>query len=312
MQLTLLTGSAHASLAGAVAERLGLAPGDCEVQRFPDGELHVRILDSVRGHDVYLVQPTSPPVQEHLMELLLLADAALRAGAARVTAVIPYFAYARQDRRATGREPLSARLVADLLVAGGVRRVVAVDLHSLSLEGFFGVPLEHLSAVPLLAEAVRPWAGEQSVLVAPDLGAARLVDRYAHLLNLPVAIVHKARLSGEAVEAQGITGEVRDRAPIVVDDMISTGATTEAAINALLAAGSRPEVTVVATHPLLVGTAADRLRALPVRRCIVSDSVPGAAGHLLPIEVVSLAPLLAEAIDRLHHDRSLGDLIVHR
>ncbi len=313
MKLTLLAGPANVPLAEAVAGRLGTPLACCEVARFPDGELHVEIRDSVRGHDVYLLQPTSPPAEPHLLELLFLADACRRAGAARLTAVVPYFGYARQDRRASGREAVGARLVADLLAGGAARldRVVAVDLHSTALEGVFTLPLEHLSAVPILMEAMRPLVAANSVVVAPDLGAAKLADRYGKALHLPVAIVHKTRLSGEEVSVQAVAGEVRDRAPLIVDDMISTGATIEAAITALLAAGCLPELAVVATHALLVGAAVDRLRKLHPRRIVVTDSV--ATPHFLPLpfQVVSLGPLLAEAVKRLYHDRSLGDLVAH-
>lgn len=310
MELSIIAGSANPPLAESVAAALGARLGSRIVQRFPDSELHVEILESVRGRDVYLLQPTSPPVDEHLVELLFLADACRRAGAARMTAILPYFGYARQDRRARGREPVGARLVADLLSAAGLSRIVAVDLHSPALEGFFALPLEHLSAVPLLAEAARPWVTGDGVIVAPDLGAAKLADRYARILDLPVAIVHKTRLSGEEVSVNRITGEVRDRAPLLVDDMISTGGTIEAAIKALRAAGCAPDLTVAASHGLFVGPARQRLSALGARRFLVTDSVPAAEGSPLPLQVVGLSALLAEAVRRLHEDRSLGELSV--
>jgi ribose-phosphate pyrophosphokinase len=311
MNLTLFTGSANPSLAETVAARLRLPLGRCALHRFPDGELHVELQETVRGHDVYLLQSTGPPVETHLLELLLLADACRRAGAAHLTALVPYFGYARQDRRASGREAVGARLVADLLGASGLERVVAVDLHSPALEGFFPVPLEHLSAVPLLAQAAAHWVRPNSVIVAPDLGAAKLADRYARALQLPVAIVQKTRLSGEEVSVHGVTGEVQGCAPVVVDDMISTGGTMAAAIQAVRAAGALPEVTALASHALLVGPAVARLRAAPVERLLTTDSVVPAEGPLLPLEMVSLGPLLAEAIERLHAHRSLDDLIVH-
>lgn len=310
MPLTLATGSANLPLAEAVAERLRQPLAATSIHRFPDGELHVAVRDSLRGHDVYLLQPTSPPFETHLLELVLLADAARRAGAARVTAVIPYFGYARQDRRAGGREPVGARVIADLLGAGGIHRVVAVDLHSPTLEGFFAVPLEHLTAVPCLAEAV-PVELKPGVVVAPDLGAARLADRYGRALDLPVAMVHKTRVSGEEVVVRGVTGEVRDRTPVIIDDMISTGATIEAAVTALLEARCLPDITVVATHALLVGAAAERLGRLQLRRLIVTDTVSRPAAAQLPLQVVSMAPLIADTIKRLHQDRSLADLLVH-
>lgn len=309
--LTIFAGSANLSLAEAVTKKLGLQLGNRVLQRFPDGELRVEIQESVRGHDVYLIQPTSPPAGEHLLELLLLADACRRAGATQLTAVIPYFGYARQDRRAIGREPISARLIADLIKAGGLQRLVAIDLHTPAIEGIFSIPLEHLSAVPILAEAVRPWIVDNTVIVSPDLGAVKLAGHYANLLHLPVAIVHKTRVSGEEVSVRGIVGDVRGRAVLVVDDMISTGGTIEAAIKALLAAGCLPDIMVIASHALLVGPAIERFCTMPIRRFVVTDSVAIPEDLPLPLQVAALGSLLAEAIKRLHNNRSLSDLIVH-
>jgi ribose-phosphate pyrophosphokinase len=310
MELSLLAGTAHPSLADAMARTLGVRPLARTIERFPDGELHVELGDTVRGSDVYVVQPTSPPGDEHLLELLFLVDACRRAGAARTTAVMPYFAYARQDRRAHGREALGARVVAELVRAVGVSRVVTVDLHAAALEGFFAVPLEHVSALRLLADAARPWA-EDAVVVAPDLGAAKLADRFARRLELPVAVVHKQRRSGDQVSAQRITGDVHGKRPLVVDDMISTGGTIEAAVRAVVAAGALADATVVATHGLFVGPATARLRAVPVARFIVTDSVPGAEQRGLSAQVVSLSGLLAEVVRRLHDERSLAELLAH-
>jgi ribose-phosphate pyrophosphokinase len=309
LNLSIFSGPANRPLAETVAARFGVPLARCLVERFPDGEARVVVQESVRGHDVYVIQPTGPPVDTSLLELLLLADACRRAGGERVTAVVPYFGYARQDRRASGREPVGARLIADLIGASGIDRVVAVDLHTAALEGFFPVPLEHLSAVPLLAETARPWVPENAVIVAPDLGAVKLAERYASLLHRPVAVVHKIRISGEEVSVRGIVGEVRGRAPVIVDDMISTGGTIDAAIKALLAAGCAPEITVAASHALLVGPAIRRLHALPVRRFVATDSVAVPPG--LPLETAGLGPLLADAIERLNGNRSLGELIAH-
>ena len=275
----IFAGSANVPLTEAVAARLDIRPGSREVEVFPDGELQVELQESVRGEDIYFVQPTSPPGEKHLLELLLLADAAHRAGAARLTAVIPYFGYARQDRRASGREAVGARLVADLLESGELlQRVVTVDVHTEAIEGFFSIPLEHLSAVPMLVESVRPHAGADSVVVAPDMGAAELAERYAEPLGLPVAVVHKARISGSEVSVGSVTGEVQGRKPIIVDDMISTGGTQKAAIDALVEAGCEPEITVVASHGLFAGPAEDELLDAPVERYIVTDSVPPSEG----------------------------------
>jgi len=310
MEITLFAGSANISLAESVAANLGLALGQRDLSRFPDSEVHVEIDKSVRGHDVYLIQPTSPPSNENLMELLLLADASRRAGAERLTAIIPYFGYARQDRRASGRDAVGARLVADLIRSAGIERVVALDLHTTTLEGFFAISLEHLSAVSLLADAVRPLLPTESIVLAPDLGAVKLARRYAKSLNLPMAIVHKTRTSGERVETHGIVGDVRGRSLVIVDDMISTGATIAAAFNAAVASGCLPSATVVSTHGLFVGTAAERLGALAIRQFVVTDSVAQPKTNL-PLRLVGLRALLAEAIKRLHENKSLADILVH-
>jgi ribose-phosphate pyrophosphokinase len=311
VNLAIFACSSNLPLAAAVADRLGLTLGGRVLTRFPDSELHIEIQQTVRGHDVYLIQPTGPPVHEHVLDLLLLADACKRAGTARMTALIPYFGYARQDRRATGREPIGARLVADLIQLSGIERVVAVDLHTSTLEAVFPVPLEHLSAAPELARAAAVGLPPDAVIVSPDLGAVKLAERYARFLNLPVAIVNKTRLSGEAVESKSMIGDVRGRSLIVVDDMISTGGTIEAAIKLAIDCHAKAEAVVVATHGLLVGPAVERLQALPIRRVLISDSVELRPKLPLPVEVVTVAPLLAEAIRRLHEAESLSDLIVH-
>ena len=312
MDPVIFVGSANLALAAATAESIGLTLGARSLARFPDGELHLELQETVRGREVFLIEPTGPPVHEHLFDLFMLADAGRRAGAARLIAIIPYFGYARQDRRATGRDPVGGRVVADLLSACGIERVVAVDLHTGSLEGFFPFPLEHLSAVHLLAQAAATsGVPAESVIVAPDLGAVKLAERYARLLRMPIAIVNKTRLSGEEVEARDIVGEVRGRPILVVDDMISTGGTIAAAVKAALAAGAVRDVTVVATHGLFVGSAAKRLEGLGVKRFIVSDSVARGSDLALPIRVVTIAPLLGEAIKRLHTGQSLDHLIAH-
>lgn len=300
MRIILMSGSSHPTLGAAIANVLGMQLGQCVVDHFPDGEHHVEVAEDVRGGDVYLVQPLGPPVDAHLMELLLLVDACRRRGAARVTAVVPYLAYARHDRRESGREPLGARLVADLIRAAGVDRLITLDLHSPAVEGCFNIPVEHLSAMPLLAEHLRQTAAPNSVIVSPDLGAVKRAERYAAILKLPVAVVHKRRMSGSEVKAHNITGDVKGCAPILVDDMISTAGTVQAAVQALLEAGCIPEVTVVATHALLVGSAFERLQSIPLRRLLTTDSVPRPDGLPLPVEGVSIAPLVARSIQSLH------------
>ena len=310
MSLKILSGSANPTLAEQIAGKLDIKLTARTLERFPDGELHIEIQESVRGYDVYLVQPTCPPVDENLLELLLMADACRRAGAVRLTAVTPYFGYARQDRRSSGREPVGARVVADLIETSGIGRLVTVDLHSRAVESAFAMPLEHLSAVDILAQGLRPYVRDNSVIVSPDLGAVKMAERYAEFFGLPVAIIHKTRISGERVKVQRIVGDVRDKEAIIIDDMISTGGTIEQAIKALLDAGcSTSRFNVVTSHGLFVGAAAAGLAKLPIERLYVSDSVPAPQGFPLPLEIFSLTALLAETIRRLHREEPLTDLV---
>jgi len=312
MSLEILSGSANSALAENIATNLGARFDQRTLERFPDGELHIEIHESIRGCDVYLIQPTCPPVDEHFFELFLLADACRRAGTTHLTAVIPYFGYARQDRRARGREPVSTRLVADLIAASGIERVVVVDFHSHAVESAFAIPVEHISAIPILADAVRPSVRKDAVVVSPDLGAVKMAERYAKLLNLSVAIVHKSRISGAEVTVQRIVGDVRGKEILVVDDMITTGATIEKAILALLEAGcSASGIKVAASHGLFVGNAIERLAKLPIEKIYVSDSVPPPKQILLPLHVSSLASLLGETIQHLHCLESLSDVLAH-
>jgi ribose-phosphate pyrophosphokinase len=309
MTLTVIAGSSNVPLATSIAHELGVELCGRTARRFADGELHVEIQQSVRGHDVYVIEPTSHPADEHVMELLFLADACRRAGAARLTAVVPYFGYARQDRRASGREAVGAAVIAGLIEAAGFSRVVAVDLHAPEIEGFLRIPLEHLSATRLLAEAV--GTTRDSVIVAPDLGAVKLAERYQAHLHLPVVVIHKTRVSGSEVSLRSIIGDVRDRAPIIVDDMVTTGATIEAAVKGLLEAGCKPDVSVVATHALFVGPAVARLHALPIRQLIGTNTVETTTELPAHFQVVNVAPLIADAIGRLHSDQSLEPLLAH-
>ncbi len=299
MRTVLLAGSSHPSLSKALAAQLPLGLGACELHTFPDGECDVQVHENVRGADVFIVQSLHSPVGEHLLELALMADACHRSGAARVTAVVPYLGYARHDRRETGNEPLGARVVAELLASTRVERLICLDLHSPAVEGCFPQPVEHASAIPALVEALRGKLPLNAVVVSPDLGAVKRAELFARPLGLPVVVVHKQRLSGAEVQAQGVVGDVKGRHAIIVDDMISTGGTLVAAANAVLAAGAQKPVTVVASHGLFVGPAAERLASIPLARVIVSDSLPGPANPSFPLERVSCAPVLAAVIRRL-------------
>lgn len=313
MELCFASGTSNTELAERVAAELQLTTSPMRVERFPDGEMKVDVAVNPRAQDVYILQSTHPPVGEHLLELMLIVDAFRRGGAGRITAVVPYFGYARQDRRAHGRESLGSRLVAELLITAGIDRVVGLDLHTPSIEGCFSVPLEHLTAVPVLAERVKGLIQKPAVVVSPDLGAVKLAERYADRLGLPLAVVHKIRTSGADVKAEGVVGDVQGKVPILIDDMITTAGTMRAAAEALLQEGALPEIYMLATHGLLVGPAAERLRTLPLAKVIVTDSVSSHEGsHPLPLERVSVAPLLAECVRRLHGERPLADLIANR
>jgi ribose-phosphate pyrophosphokinase len=301
MSLSVVAGSANPDLGEAIARELQTERAATMVERFPDGECHVRLEAEIRGHDVYVVQPTGPHVDEHLMELLLLADAARRGGAARVTAVVPYLAYARQDRRTEAGESIGTRVVADSLAAVRIDRVLVVDPHTAALEAMFAVPVECLSGMPVLADALQPLAPTNAVVVAPDLGAVKLAERYAAALDLPVVVIRKTRLSATSVRADEVVGTVEGRVPIVVDDMISTGGTLCAAMDSLLQQGCQPSLLVAATHALLVEPAIERLRDLPIERLIVTDTLPPHTDLPFSCEVASVAGLLADAIARLHH-----------
>ena len=305
--MALVTGPASTPLGQEVATLLAVQPVPYDCRRFPDGEAEVDIRESVRGRDVYLLQATSPPVDQHLIELLLLADACRRAGANRLTAVIPYFGYARQDHRIE-RRSLGARVAANVIGTGGFDRLMLIDAHTAALEGFFDAPMEHLTAVPLLAAAAGRWRRDDSVVVAPDLGGVKRAREYARVLELPMAFVQKTRVSGEAVQAHSVFGDVRTRHPIIVDDMLSTGGTIEAAMGALRAAGAIEPAVVVVTHALLVGNARAVLRRLPLSRLIVGNTVAIESGVDVPLDVVSVGPLIATAIRRNHFDESLADL----
>ena len=307
MALCIVAGTANLELAEAVAARVGSVAMRSGLERFPDGEL-CPVVGPMRGDDVYILQSTAPPVNEHLMELALLVDACRRAGSERVTAVVPYFGYARQDRRSQPGQAIGARVAADIVAAAGADRIVVVDPHTPGFEATCSIPVEVLTATPVLIAALGGRELGDSVIVAPDLGAVKLAERFAAAAGLPVAVVRKSRISGTSVRAEELVGDVEGCRPIVVDDMISTGATIEATARLLEAHGAQPGTVVAATHALLLNSAPDRLAQLGLARLLVTDTVrvPSAAPPVL--EVCSVAALLSDAIGRLHREEALDDL----
>jgi ribose-phosphate pyrophosphokinase len=305
--LCILAGTANPSLAEAVATGVGSVAMWSGLERFPDGEL-CPVVGPMRGDDVYVVQPTAPPVNERLMELALLLDACRRAGAGRVTAVVPYFGYARQDRRSRPGQPIGARVAADILAAAGADRIVVVDPHTSGFEATCSAPVEVLSATSVLVTVLSAGELGRSVVVAPDLGAVKLAERFAAATGLPVAVVRKSRMSGTTVRAEELVGEVEGLRPIVVDDMISTGATIEATARLLKAHRALPGIVVAATHALLLDPAPDRLAQLELGRLLVTDTVRVPTAPLPALEVCSVAALLSDAIGRLHREEPIDDL----
>jgi ribose-phosphate pyrophosphokinase len=295
---SIFAGRANAPLAAAIAAQMGKPLAECLIRRFPDGELSVQLETSVRGHEVVIVQSTSPPVNEHLLELLIFADACRRAAAAHITAVVPYFGYARADKRLGRREPITASMVARLMQAVGISHVITLDPHTPQLEGFFFVPVDSLTAVSVLCEALYPVLSPRTVVVSPDAGRVRMATEYAQRLDTSVVVLHKHRISGAETEVTQVVGEVRDRPCLIVDDMITTGDTALRSVEALLQAGARPEIFVAATHGLLVGNAREKLNHESIRAIFLTDTVPVEPGVQPQIQVVSVAPLLAKVLQR--------------
>jgi ribose-phosphate pyrophosphokinase len=295
-------------LAEAIACELDVQVGACTVDRFPDGEVAVQLLEPVRRKEVFLVQSTSPPVNDHLVELLALADACRRAAAARITAIVPYFGYARADKRHGRREPITARVAADLLEAVGIAHVVTVDLHTPQIEGFFHAAVDSLTAVPTLCRELRDRLPPGLAVVSPDVGRMRMATEYARCFGAPVIVLHKRRESGTETEVTHIVGDVSHRACLIVDDMISTGGTVAESVTALLEAGARPEIIVAATHGLLLPGAREKLDHPAVREVCVTDTVAVADRNWPQLHVVSIAPLMAGALERFLADGSIGDL----
>lgn len=304
----LFCGNANRPLAEAVARALGIQLGKATVERFPDGEVQVRLLESIRGDDVYLIQPTAPPVNDNLMELLVLADAVRRSSAGRINAVIPYFGYARQDKQTQGREPITARLVAGLLEHVGIHRVITVDLHAPQIQGFFYQPVDELSAVRLFAEYLESQRlTENAVVVSPDSGRAEQARRLSDRLNLPLAILAKRRTGPRETQVSYVIGDVAGKRPLIIDDIISTGGTIRRGVEALVAAGAAPEVVVMASHAVLVGNARENLAHPAIREVVFTDTI--ALNPALGYTILPTAPLLAQAIRRVHTNQSVSVLI---
>ena len=312
-RLHLMSGRANLPLAEEIADRLGVTLVDANLAEFANGELHCRFGESVRGTDVFIMQSPSNTdamsVNDAIMEQLIMVDAAKRASAKRITAVCPYYPYGRQDRKAEGREPITAKLVADMFRAAGAKRLVSVDLHSGQIQGFFDGPVDHLTAMPVLVDYMTTL-GDDLVVVSPDAGRVKVAERYGQALHADLAIVHKRRVKGEknSVEARDVVGEVDGRICVLIDDMIDTAATLCAAAEQLVDHGAR-EVYAVATHGVLSGPAIDRIKNSVISKVVITNTLPlPPEKQIDKIEVLSVAGIIADAIDAVFEDTSVSEI----
>ncbi|RKY23077.1 MAG: ribose-phosphate diphosphokinase [Planctomycetota bacterium] len=307
--LKIFSGSSNPALANAVCKYLDIPLGRAEIDRFPDGEKVIRVEDDVRGRDCFVVQSTCRPVDEHLVELLIYLDCLRRASAKRITAVIPYFGYARQDRKDEGRVPITAKLVANVITTSGADRVIAIDLHAHQLQGFFDIPLDHLMGELVLGRYFRDKKISKLTVVSPDVGNMKIASRYASHLGGELAIVHKRRMSGSEVQAREIIGEVKGRNILMCDDIIATAGTLCSAAELVKKRGAE-KIYVGATHGVLAGPALERLKLAPLDEIIITDTIPltEEAKKLNSIKVLSVSAMLGEAIKRIHKDESVSSL----
>ena len=309
--LKVFSGSAHQILTREIAEFLGIQVGQARLRRFPDSEVSFQIDENIRGADVFIVQPTCTPVDQHIMELLVMIDAFKRSSAARITAVIPYYGYARQDRKDKPRVPISAKLVANLLSAAGTNRVLTMDLHKAQIQGFFDIPVDHLFAAPVIIEYLGRMDSPRLTIVSPDAGGAERARAYAKRLDAELAVIDKRRTDDGATEVMNVIGDVEDRTCILQDDIIDTAGTIQKAATALKAAGAG-RVLACAVHPVLSGPAIDRIQNAPIDQMIVTNTIPlrGEAQQCKKIVVLSVARLLGQAIRSIHEETSVSSLFV--
>ncbi|HVA78047.1 MAG TPA: ribose-phosphate pyrophosphokinase [Candidatus Binataceae bacterium] len=310
-ELEIFTGNANPALAREVAEHLQVRLSQADVGRFPDGEVMVEVRENVRGGDVFVIQSICTPPNENLMELLLMMDALRRASAKRVTAVIPYFGYSRQDRKVAPRVPISAKLVADLITTAGAMRVLTVDLHAGQIQGFFNIPVDNLYAMPVLINYLRKRLDGQNIsVVSPDAGGVERARAFARRLNANLAIIDKRRQRASEIAGMRLVGEVKDTVAVLVDDMIDTAGTITEAAKVVSAAGAS-EVFAVATHPILSDPACDRLAKSIIKEIITTNTIPlraKAQAELQKLKMLSVAPLIAEAVRRIHNEESVSSL----
>ena len=305
--IEILAGNANKPLAEAIAKELNLPLSNAEVGKFSDGEISITLPESVRGKDVFIIQSTSSPVNDNLMELLIMIDACKRASAGRITAVIPYFGYARQDRKARPRDPITAKLVADILTSAGADRVLTMDLHAAQIQGFFDIPVDHLYGAPILAKYFKKRMDENWVVVSPDVGSVGRARNFASRVDAALAIVDKRRPKANAIEVMNVIGDVKGKCCVMLDDMIDTAGTICQGAQALVNNGAK-EVYACCTHGVLSGPAMDRLTASPIKEVVVLDTIdlPQEVKNNPKVKVLSVAKLIAKAITSIYSDSSLS------
>ncbi|NLW59083.1 MAG: ribose-phosphate pyrophosphokinase [Firmicutes bacterium] len=307
-QLKLFTGTANPALAQEIASHLGVSLGGVRISRFANGEIYVRYDESIRGADVFVVQPFSKPVNETLMELLVMIDALRRASAGRITAVIPFYAYARQEKKTAPREPITARMVADILTTAGADRILTMDLHSPAIQGFFNIPCDNLTALPKLSQYIKEKEIEDGVVIAPDAGSVKKAEKLATYLHLPLGVMYKRRPGPNVAEMSFFIGDVKGKSPIIIDDMIDTAGSLEQVINALEEREAK-EIHILATHGVFSPPALERLNRPSVKELVVCNTLPLAENPAYPkLKLISVAPLFAEAIRRIHENISVSVL----
>ena len=306
-EMKIFTGSAHPQLAADIVTYLGQDLADATVTTFPDGESFVKINDNIRGRDIFIVQPTCPPTNQNIMELLIMVDAARRASANRITAVIPFFGYARQDRKDQPRVPITAKLVANILVAAGVQRVLTMDLHAQQLQGFFDIPVDHLYALPVMVKHIRSMGLSNLVVVSPDVGGVKMASAYAEALGAGLAIVVKRRRSATEVEPLHVIGDVEGKNVLIVDDITETAGTLTSAAKILKTLGVG-DLYAGVSHSVLTDLSIERLKDSEIKQLITTDSVPGSEDVEGRVKRLSIAELLGEGIRRIHQGESVSSL----
>ncbi|MBS4534679.1 ribose-phosphate pyrophosphokinase [Clostridium sp. D2Q-14] len=306
--IKIFSGNANKKLAQKICDEIGVSLGDSNVTTFSDGEISVAFNETVRGADVFVIQPTCPPVNENLMELLIMIDALKRASAGRINAVIPYYGYARQDRKIKARDPITSKLIADLLSIAGADRIVTMDLHATQIQGYFDIPVDHLLGGPILAKDVVSRLNKDTVVVSPDIGGVRRARNFGSILDLPIAIIEKRRPKANVSEVMNIIGDVKDKDVVIVDDIIDTAGSMTRAAEVLKDFGAK-DVYAACTHAVLSGPAIERLENSVIKKLIVTDTLPlSERKEIDKIESVSVSSLFGEAIKRIHENQSVSKL----